>query len=84
MKVKKIENEKRFCFECEKGMRWSEWEKPSQMRTKTGDYCRFSGCLENDHKIRPVKVLESDDREIDTWFSGYEIWEDSQVYKSLL
>ncbi len=84
MKTKKVEKEMRYCFECEKGMRWSEWEKPSQIQTKTGNYCRFSGCLENDHKIKLVKVLDSEDKSIDGWFRGYETWEDSQVYKSLL
>lgn len=58
-------NWRRYFFECEKGNRWSEceWEDEKgfwrgKLVSKNNSHCFFSGCLEYDHKIKLVEVLD--------------------------
>ncbi len=61
---------KRHFFECEKGNRWSECEWKNEegywqgkLISKDNSFCGFSGCIENDHKIRLVKSLDGESEE---------------------
>jgi hypothetical protein len=74
-------------FECEKGRRWSEVVRASyypnndNLRiSKDGDFCCFSGCLENDHGIKAVKDTDSPPFD---WFRAWEPWTTSPVHLSL-
>jgi len=60
----------RHYYECEKGNRWSEceWENEKEFWkgnavSKDNSFCFFSGCKEEDHKIKLVKSLDGNSEE---------------------
>lgn len=77
-----------FLFECEQGRRWSEVSEASYYDganpyiSKDGDTCGFSGCLA-DHKIKKVGERGEDNPPYN-WLRGWETWEESPRYKSLV
>ncbi len=55
--------------------------------TKDGDFCKFSGCPENDHKVKLVKSVpwERDEKtsEGHYWFRGYNDLKKAPTYMVL-
>lgn len=69
----------RHFYKCDKGNRWSECEREETKGffqgkecSADGSYCGFSGCIDNDHKIKLVKSLDGDSQEcadfVHNWF----------------
>lgn len=69
---------KRHFFECDKGNRWSECEwkdedgKEANRISPDGSYCGIRGCIDNEHKIKLVKILDGKSNEcadfVHNWF----------------
>ncbi len=72
----RLELLKRKYYECEKGNRWTEsvWGNEHDLTSKDGGYCGFSGCKDNDHKIKLVKSFKGnspeDNKNKHKWFKS--------------
>lgn len=69
---------KRHFFECEKGNRWSECEWKNEEGfwhgnavSKDDSFCGFSGCKNDDHKIKLVKTLDGESEECIDFQNGW-------------
>ena len=55
--------------------------------TQDGDFCAFSGCLENDHKVKLIKSVpwEEDEKSDEkyNWFRGYNPMDIEKIKKAI-